>query len=64
MDAPEPDYVTIQGCVTDAARYLVQVMHYGKDEWVMIQCSHPVTKPHADALAATWAAARKVQVRL
>ena len=63
---PEPteDYVTTMQCV-NPQRAVVAVMHYDKadDSYRIKKCSEPLSQKGAIALAESWAAALKLEVR-
>lgn len=60
----ETDYVTTLQCV-NPQRALVAVMHYDKadDSYKVKKCSEPLSQKGAIALAESWAAALKLEVR-
>lgn len=66
LEKPEPteDYVTTMQCV-NPQRAIVAVMHYDKtdDSYKMKKCSEPLSQKGAIALADSWAAALKLEVR-
>lgn len=58
------DYVTTMACV-NPQRAIVAVMHYDKtqDGYTQRKCSEPLSVRGADALAKSWAAALKLEIR-
>lgn len=66
LEKPEPteDYVTTMQCV-NPQRAVVAVMHYDKadDSYRIKKCSEPLSQKGAIALAESWAAALKLEIR-
>lgn len=58
---PEPDYITISPI--DNYRALVMVMHYHKDDYIQTRVSQPLSLKGAQALAESWAAAMRLEIR-
>lgn len=60
----EPDYVTVNPAVA-SGRFNVVIMRYKsvEDGYVVGRISDPLKREHAEALAQSWAAAAKLEIR-
>lgn len=63
--ADEPDYVTVLPHAKDPYRACVAVMRYHahSDSYDIHKCSEAMKVKEAEALAESWAAALKVEIR-